>query len=109
MEQEVNRDPKVIVDSVDYRIVRHYPPEDLYPTYTFEEKRPNAVDCTSHFVEVASWTMRPGETLPTHFVITRDLFIEMIRLIDGAAIPAGGASFMSPMSNNGSAGEQVIH
>ena len=109
MEQEVNRDPKVIVESIYHRIVRHYPPDEIYPTYTFEEKRSNAMDCTFHFIEVAAWSMRPGEKLPTYFVVTCDLFIQMIHLIDGADIPGGDTLSISPMSNNGPTGHQVIH
>lgn len=104
-----DREPKVIVQSASHRIVRHYPPDEIYPTYTFEDKRASAMDRTMHFVEIVAWSMRPEEKLPSHFILTGDLFIEMIRLIDGEAIPLGGPSFIPPMSNNGPTGEQAIH
>lgn len=102
------REPKVIVESNQNRIVRHYPPDELYPTYTFEMKLPNTMNREMHFVEVGSWSMKPEDKLPSQFTVTGDLFIEMIRLIDGDAIPPGGASFMPFMPNNNLSGEQVI-
>lgn len=73
-----DRAPRVLAQGKMTRIVRSFVDIDLHPTYSFEILAVNAMEKTSHYVTLGSFTTKPGSILPQQFSLPGDIVYAML-------------------------------